>query len=92
MANNVQIQLQRSKEMKAKVQEFAATLTREMDDLKETLYESVRAGFPEDIAETYRVSCYEPDHDIINALSNEMRNRHVDFLDRIIADLEGAIS
>lgn len=92
MANNLQIQLQRSIEMKAKVQEFAAILTHKMDDLEDTLVQSVRAGFPEDVAATYHGGYYVPDRSIINDLSKDMLTRHVNFLDKLIAELTDAIN
>lgn len=90
MANNVEMQLQRAIEMKGKVQEFSKILDQHMKDLEDMLYQSVRAGFPEDIASTYHSSYYSPDRSIIDALSNDMNTRHVNFLDDVIADLTEA--
>jgi hypothetical protein len=90
MANNVEMQLQRAIEMKGKVQEFAANLTRKMNDLEDTLVQSVRAGFPEDIAGTYHEGYFVPDRTIIDDLSKDMLTRHVDFLDRVIDRLTEA--
>lgn len=92
MANNVQTQLQRAIEMKGKVQEFAVLLTQKMDELEDTLIQSVRAGFPEDIADTYHGGYYTPDRAIIDDLSKDMNTRHVDFLDRVIADLTDGVN
>ncbi len=90
MANNVRTQLQKAIEMKEKVQEFAAILTQKMDDLEEQLYQSVRAGFPEDIASTYHGGYYVPDRSIIDDLHKDMLTRHVHFLEDVIADLTDA--
>ena len=90
MANNVEMQLQRAIEMKDKVQVFSKILDQHMKDLEDMLYQSVRAGFPEDIAATYHSRYYEPDRSIIEALSNDMNTRHVNFLDEVIADLNAA--
>ena len=91
MANNLEMQLQRAIEMKGKVQKFAATLTQKMDDLEDTLAQSVRAGFPEDIAATYHGGYFVPDRTIIDDLSKDMLERHVDYLDRVIERLKPAI-
>ena len=90
MANNTITQLQRAIEMKEKVHEFSAKLTMKMDDLENSLFQSVRAGFPEDIAATYHSSYYTPDRNIIDELSKDMLTRHVDFLERVIARLSSA--
>lgn len=92
MANSVEKQLQKAIEMKGKVQEFAKILTYRMENLEGTLVQSVRAGFPEDIAATYHSRFYTPDRAIINELQKDMLTRHVDFLDKLIADLTDAIN
>ena len=91
MANNsVEVQLQRAIEMKGKVQEFAAILKQRMDNMEDTLWQSVRAGFPEDIAGTYHGRYFVPDRSIIEDLNRDMLTRHVNFLDEVIADLTDA--
>lgn len=90
--NNLGVQKQKAIEMKGKVQEFAAVLTNKMDDLEDDLVQSVRAGFPRDIAETYHGGYYSPDRSIIDGLSKDMLTRHVDYLNRLIADLTDAIN
>lgn len=92
MANNLEIQKQKAIEMKGKVQEFAAILKHRMDNLEDTLVQSVRAGFPEDIAATYHGRYYTPDRSIIDELQKDMLDRHVNYLDRLIADLTDAIN
>lgn len=92
MANNLEIQRQKAIEMKGKVQEFAAILKHRMDNLEDTLEQSVRAGFPEDIAATYHGRYFTPDKNIIDALQIDMLDRHVNYLDRLIADLTDAIN
>lgn len=88
--NNVSTQLQKAIEMKGTVQEFAAILTGKMSVLCDNLEQSVRAGFPEDIAATYHARYYTPDNEIITALSKKMLTEHVDFLDKVIDDLRRA--
>ena len=88
--NNVETQLQKAIEMKGTVQEFAAVLQHKMSDLYDTLQYSVQAGFPSDIAETYTATYYAPDNEIIEELRNKMLTEHVDFLDKVIADLTRA--
>lgn len=90
--NNVQTQLLRAQSMKDKVLAFAPELTARMEELENTLYQSVQAGFPEDIAQTYYSGYYTPDRETIDDLSNDMLSRHVDFLDRVIANLSKASS
>lgn len=88
--NNVETQLQKAIEMKGTVQEFAEVLQQEMSNLYDTLQNSVRAGFPSDIADTYTANYYAPDNEIIEELSKKMRTEHVNFLDEVIADLTRA--
>ena len=88
--NNVETQLQKAIEMKGTVQEFAAVLRQRMSDLYNTLQNSVRAGFPSDIADTYTANYYAPDNEIIEELSRKMLTEHVEFLDNVIADLDRA--
>lgn len=90
MANSVEIQLQKAIEMKETVQDFSKILIQKMDDLNDMREYYVRAGFPTDIADTYRDYYYVPDRKIIEALSKDMMTRHVDFLDRVIAQLTEA--
>lgn len=92
MANNVQIQLQKAIEMKDTVKSFAKILTQRMNDLEETLSQYVKAGFPEDIAANYYNYYYSPDRAIIDDLSKDMLNRHVDYLDKVIAELTEAVN
>lgn len=87
MKNDVGIQLQKAMEMKATAEDFAKILTQKMDDLRDTLEQYVNAGFPEDIAIHYLGTYYAPDRSIIDGLSDDMRIRHVDFLDRVIEKL-----
>jgi hypothetical protein len=87
MANSVEVQLQKAIEMKGTVQDFSKILTQKMDDLNEMLDYFIRAGFPVDIAETYRGGYYRPDRAIIDDLTKDMQTRHVDFLNRVIAQL-----
>ena len=91
MANSVEIQLQKAIEMKEKTQEFSRILTRTMEELESMLEQFVRAGFPEDIAGTYYGGYYMPDRNIVDTLSNDIQTRHVDFLNRVIDDLKGAV-
>lgn len=88
--NNVRTQLQRAIEMRETAIQFAALLQVRMDDLEDTLESNVQMGFPEDIAQTYYQNYLLPDRSIINDLSEDMRTRHVQFLDKVIADLEDA--
>ena len=88
--NNVETQLQKAIEMKGTVQEFAAVLRQRMSDLYNTLQNSVRAGFPSDIADTYTANYYAPDNEIIEELSRKMLTEHVELLDNVIADLDRA--
>ena len=90
MANDTRIQLQKTIEMRETVKSFAAILTQKMNNLEDTLAQYVNAGFPEDIAETYHGYYYTPDRAIIDELSKDMITHHVDFLNRVIADLQGA--
>ena len=87
---NVQVQLQKAMEMKGTVQEFAAIIIQRMDTLNDMLENFVRGGFPEDIARTYYHNYYTPDYGIISDLNRKMLSDHVDFLDRVIADLKRA--
>ena len=90
MANSVEVQLQKAIEMRDTVQDFSKILTQKMDDLNEMREYYVRAGFPTDIADTYRDYYYVPDRNIIDDLSKDMQTRHVDFLERVIAQLTEA--
>lgn len=90
MANNTQTQLAKAIEMKGKVEDFSAILTYRINDLENDLNMAVRAGFPEDIADTYRERYFNPDRLIIDDLSKDMLQRHVDFLDRVIERLKRA--
>lgn len=92
MANSVEKQLQKAKEMKSTVQEFSKILTAHMQNLQENLEQSVRAGFPEDIARKYHVQYFSPDNDTISQLSQTMNSEHVKFLDEVINDLTEAIN
>ena len=88
--NSVEVQLQKAIEMKGTVQDFSKILTQKMNDLEDMLEYYVRAGFPEDIARTYHGGYYVPDRSIIDALSRDMQTRHVNFLNRVIAELTEA--
>ena len=90
MANSVEVQLQKAIEMKGTVQDFSKILTQKMNDLEDMLAYYVQAGFPEDIAATYHSGYYRPDRAIIDDLSKDMQTRHVDFLERVIAQLTEA--
>lgn len=88
--NSVQVQLQKAIEMKETILEFAAILDSRMSDLKDRLNYYVSAGFPSDIANTYRCNYLYPDDEVISELSARMRTEHVDFLDNVIDDLKVA--
>ena len=92
MANNVEVQLRKAIEMKEKVQVFAVVIKQRMDDMENTLWQSVRAGFPEDIAGTYHGRYFVPDRKIIERLRNDMLDKHVSFLNDVIADLTDALN
>jgi len=88
--NNVEVQLQKAIEMRAKVIEFSGILTERMTDLSDRLSYYVREGFPDDIEQTYRCNYYDPDNEIITDLSKRMMTDHVDFLDKVIERLRRA--
>ena len=90
MANNVEIQWRKACEMRDKVQVFERRLTYNMRTLDEMLIDYVRCGFPEDIARKYYQNYYTPENQTIEEVSQDMRQRHVDFLDRVIAILDDA--
>lgn len=88
--NSVEVQLKKAIEMKDKVIQFAGDLVIKMQDLEAYLEQSVRAGFPEDIAKKYHEFYYVPDNNLIGTLSETMRKNHVDFLERVIENLTKA--
>ena len=92
MATSIETQLRKAQEMRTTVQNFSQKLILRMDEFKSTLEGYVRAGFPEDVAEMYLGRYYTPSRALVDDLSKDMRERHVDFLDRIIAGLESILA
>ena len=90
METNVQVELQQAIAMKGRVEAFAITLRKRMNDLNGMIDQFVRAGFPSDIARTYRAKYFSPDNQIISDLSRKMGEDHVAFLKGVISDLKGA--
>ena len=85
--NSVLVQLQKAIEMKETTLAFSAILDARMSDLKDMLNYYISAGFPSDIANTYRNNYLYPDDEVISELSTRMKTEHVDFLDNVIDDL-----
>lgn len=90
MANNVETQWQKAIEMKGKVQEFEQMLGHSMNTLEGMLDTYVRHGFPEDIASKYHRNYFIPEQETIEEVRYAMCNEHVDFLDRVIKELDKA--
>jgi hypothetical protein len=89
---SVEVQKQKAIEMREMVQEFAAKLTKNMNELSDDLDALVRGGFPEDVARNYYVGYYTPDNNIISDLNKKMLNDHVKFLDDVIANFDGILN
>lgn len=90
MANSVEIQWQKAIEMKAKVEEFEKMLYHKMRTLEDMLDSYVRMGFPEDIASKYHCVYFSQEQQVINDVRHRMSKDHVEFLDKVITDLNDA--
>ena len=86
---NVRTQLNKAKEMRESVIKFADSLDFFVRTLNEDLDFYVRAGFPEDVAESYKAKYLQPASMNLEGIANFMRKEHAQYLTVVIDELEG---
>jgi len=85
---SLDVQIQKTHEVKKLLDEFCVKLNTGMTDLKNKLDNNRSMGFPKEIAARYEATYYKPEKAKIDQLVQTIKSAHHNYLNGVIAEFD----